>query len=425
MNDFLLNQEGKRILVIQGAPRIGKRTMVEHFLETKKEELRYVSVDFREHPRLANKLYGGDFTTASILSAAKEMRRVGKGQMKKGPIVFALYNFDWAKDPEAIISKFERLTANFYVILTLSYMDPCLKGLQDSSEMPMYPMDFEEFLWTLGYSDADIASLRKYRRRPDRIPTSARKSLAELYKGYLLIGGMPEAVLEYRHSKKPSSIRKRQRAIRSAISSDLLKQVDGAVLKKHLKILLGSLHKAITRDSKVFKYHDVAEGFRKRNAEDAVRFLIDRRILYRIENMKAMSYPLFMSAKNASFKLYHFDTGLLLSGLDSASIKGFTKGTDEKALRAIHLNAVACALIEKGSKPCGLLSATGVDFILDSKGSLLAVSVRGGHSKAARSLTYLKSNRQRYPITYLLLAYGNPARKGRSVPYMPFYLFAL
>ena len=172
--------------------------------------------------------------------------------------------------------------------------------------LDMYPMTFHEFLNAVGQerkasllNDADaLGSIN-----------SLSSSYIEILRHYYYVGGMPEAVKEFIDSGDSEKIRKIQHDIITAYYSDIAKHAGKDAAKA--RMVLQSIPGQLARENKKFIFGAVKPGARASEFENAIQWLIDARMVYKINRVTKAAIPLKFYFENQSFKLYLLDVGLL------------------------------------------------------------------------------------------------------------------
>ena len=250
----------------------------------------------------------------------------------------------------------------------------------------LYPLDFEEYLWAL-----DKAQLVELIRNSfiNNEPLSIHETLMDLYRSYLLTGGMPQAVLEYLREQDFNFVMAAQKNINDAYIADMAKY---ATPNETTKIMaaFNSVPSQLAKDNKKFQYKVIKSGARAYEYETPLDWLRASGVIIKCHKVTEGKLPLSAYSDNSSFKVYMTDTGLLCSKfgippnavlVDIPSFKGF-KG-------ALAENYVASALVTSGYIPYYWESQgkAEVDFVIqDKEGNIIPIEVKSSDNVRSKSL---------------------------------------
>ncbi|MGN0854900.1 MAG: ATP-binding protein [Kiritimatiellia bacterium] len=168
------------------------------------------------------------------------------------------------------------------------------------------PMTFEEFLLAIG----EEMKCEVLRERNWKMLDMFHDSFCELLKKYYFVGGMPEAILEFKEQADFVAVRRKQKGILRAYDEDFAKHADGAMLNK-IRILWNSIPSQLAKENKKFIYTALREGARAREYEAALEWLDDAGMVRIVRNVSTPLMPLAGYEEFGAFKLYAHDVGLL------------------------------------------------------------------------------------------------------------------
>ena len=180
----------------------------------------------------------------------------------------------------------------------------------------MYPMTFSEFL--IADNAQNLVDYMNSLEKIEKIPDIFFNQLEEKLKAYFIIGGMPEAVSAWVNEKDMELVNKIQDNILSAYESDFSKHTQDSEANK-ISLIWNSVPSQLAKENKKFLYQVVKEGARAREYEDALNWLNDANLIYKIYNVSKTDFPLKAYNDLSAFKIYMNDVGLLrkMSNLDS------------------------------------------------------------------------------------------------------------
>lgn len=259
----------------------------------------------------------------------------------------------------------------------------------------MFSLDFEEFLWAKGYSDSMIDELRK--NLIDQVPlTTARfNALLDIFKDYMVVGGMPAVVDSYITSGNFSGTLAIQRQLLLDYEEDITKYAVGLDKGKILNVYK-HISTFLARENKKFQITKLSVHARTRDYVGVVEWLGSAGIVNVCHRLDTLELPLRGNYNPSAFKLYYQDTGLLVASLDEEAQIDLRANRNFSTYKgALFENIVADMLRKAGY---GLYyyrnekSTIEMDFFVRSANSLVPVEVKASDN-ATRSLQKLTDGR--------------------------------
>lgn len=416
-----------KILVLEGARQIGKSYIVR---ETGKRIFKnFVEVNFVEDdegPRLFKNIHTTEefYLTLSMI-AGKKLDR------EDNTLIFL---DEIQHYPQYLtMLKFFRQEHRFRFIASGSLLGIALRS---TTSIPvgsiirkeMFQLDFEEFLIANGIGTEAIASLQEKFRNKESLTEEQHRRILDLFRRYLLVGGMPDAVNEYLNSHNIVKVREVQESIRILYGDDASKyeQDNG----KHL--LIRRIYDMIPSQMENKKKRIVAKdiqgqkGDRFNRYQEEFEYLIASGITLDVHAISNPHYPLAESVQKNLLKLYLNDVGMLTSQLYRHNLRPIL--ADEKSINlgAVYENVVAQELKCHGHKLFYYDNRQKgeVDFLVDdySKLSVLPVEVKSGKDYTIHSaLNNLLSVPEYHVLTGLVLSNEREVKSNDKVTYMPIY----
>ena len=326
--------------------------------------------------------------------------------------------------PEA----FEMLTALQYTgefpkILAISSRPIRKEALELYYHIPIYPMQFDEFLVAIG-KDWYIETIFTHFESNKKIPDIVHKELIALHNLYIQLGGMPGVINEYLNFNNLSNIAEQHNLLMGTYQyyQGILNS-DSDALK--MKQVINSLPIQLTKSNKKFQYRLIRKGTTHAMYKDAIQFLSDQNYIipaYKIvsENLnsvyKAIEEDKLNTTDITSFKLYLSDVGLLHSQLYSCLPVAFNNETKKALLE----NYIAVALKSKGYPIIFWESDSmaRIEFILLKDNELLPVELFCDKYTRSKSVSVLK---QKIDFPYSIkISYKN-FDFSNNVKYVPYY----
>lgn len=302
-------------LLIEGARRIGKSTIVEEF--AKNEFLNnYLLVDFRNETDDVKNLFNNTkdldvFFREFFLSQNKIVK-------EGGLIIFDEIQF-CPKAREAI-KDFVK-DGRFYYIETgslISIKENTSDIMIPSEErrIEMFPMDFEEFLWA--YENNDSFKLFKESINSNKtISQPVHQQYLEKFRTYMIIGGMPKVLSIFLQTNSFKLANDEKLDILKLYKDDLRKHDNK--YQTICSAIFDSIPSQLAKDNRRFVISKIKDKKRYQQIEKSLNDLIDFKIVNRVNSISTLESPIGLSINNEQFKLYFCDTGLLMSMLINIS----------------------------------------------------------------------------------------------------------
>ena len=415
-------QASKKPLVLFGARQTGKTRSVLAFAHSHYQNV--VHIDFYKQPQL-KAAFKGNLDPASIVSSLEAL--LGQDIPVENTLLF----FDEIQDcDEAITSLkfFHTDTPKRDVIAAGSLLGV---HVARSSSFPvgqvdmltMHPMDFEEFCWALDETRAFNLVKKSFE---SLTYCAVHNHMIDLYRKYLLIGGMPECVLECTQKSSLEKIQKVQSDIRTAYVADMTKYVSGIDSSK-IVACWESMPSQLAKESgsTKFMWKYVESGAKAERYASSVDWLVAAGIVEKCTQVSDGVSPLKSFEKPASFKLYVADTGLL-SNMFNATASDFD-GTDHRSARfrgGIAENYVMQQLSAANIQPYywGMQSTREVEFVIKTREGVVPIEVKSGTRASSTSAKYFA---QKYDCPYIVRVTGKNFGAEQLVKNIPLYAACL
>ncbi|MEA1975625.1 MAG: AAA family ATPase [Bacillota bacterium] len=274
--------------------------------------------------------------------------------------------------------------------------------------LDMYPMDFEEFLWALGRENLS-KEIRKCYFKNKNIGESLHALSLELYRTYLIVGGMPNSINKYLLNKKILDSSGIKNDILNNYIADMSKYTSNSEAIK-VKNSYNSIPVQLAKDNKKFQYKVVQKGGTSTIFGVALEWLESAGIILRCNRIDHGYLPIDAYRDLSSFKIYMSDIGLLTT---RANIPLHSIMSDNNIqfsfMGAIAENYVAQALKTNGFELFYWTSknTAEVDFIIQLDGNVVPVEVKAGFNTRSRSLNiYKKKYNPKYSIRISAKEFG-------------------
>ena len=417
----------KKCLLIKGARQVGKSFIVKEF--GKNEYRSFVCIDFFREPALKS-IFDGELSPEEILKRMTANLR--DFQLIPGSTLIFLDEIQRCGNARTAV-KFLAEDLRFDVISSGSLMgltygedgDEAVEVPESvpvgyESQITMYSLDFEEFLWAYGYDESAIAILRSYYETGEAIPEVIHNKYASLFREFMVVGGMPEVVADFAENKDFNRVDRIQNDILAEYKDDIAKHAKGKE-KQLVRMCYDAVPKQLAKELKKFQYSTVEKGQTRRKYGGSVQWLRDSEIVNACYNIREPYLPLMANAKDDQFKLYINDTGLLccMYGFDTklAVLNDTLKGN---ARGGIYENVISECLIKRGYALYYYKPDDGheVEFLIEKNGEVIPVEVKAGNNATASLNGFIESFSP--SVAYKLIGGNNGKTDVKKT--MPHYL---
>lgn len=285
--------------------------------------------------------------------------------------------------------------------------------------MELYPLTFKEFLKV---NDEKIYQYIEELSDIVPLPQIVTDKLAEFYRQYLVIGGMPAAVKAFMENKGMEAVKREQKFILDAYALDFSKHAESKDIPR-ITSIWNSIPSQLAKENRKFVYKMVKPGARARDYEDALLWLENAGLIYRIFCCTKPYLPLKSYDDLSAFKIYISDIGLLreLAGLPpEAVLAGSAIYTEFKGALAENyiLQSLVCQL-EVLPRYWTSIGKAEVDFVVQLDMNIIPVEVKSDTRIGGKSLSvYDSSYHPAYKIRYSL----NNLKKDDNLINIPLYL---
>ena len=292
----------------------------------------------------------------------------------------------------------------------------------------MCQLDFEEFLIAHNFSQDSIFALRSKYQNRESLSEEQHQHLLGLFRRYLLVGGMPDAVNVYLETHNIVKVREIQESIRVLYGDDASKYEHDS--KKHLLIrrIYEMIPSQMENKKKRIVVKDIRdkEGDRFMQYQDEFEYLISSGITLDVHAISNPRFPLSESVHKNLLKLYLNDVGMLTAQLYRNNLRPVLDDDRSVNLGAVYENAVAQQLKATGHRLFYYDNRKKgeVDFLIDdySSTSILPIEVKSGKDYSVHSaLNNLLSTPDYHVVSAIVLSNDRAIRQEGDVLYLPVY----
>ena len=302
-------KDGSTALLIEGARRIGKSYIAVEFARNEYDS--YILIDFSKAPARVKNWFDEYLEDVDILLQNIQLHYKTRLTPRKSLIIFdEVQKCPRAREAiKALVEdhRFDYIETGSLISIRKNVMDIVIPSEEDSIEM--YPMDFEEFLWAMG-NDMMAEYINRQFEAKKPMGDFHREAM-RLFRQYLIVGGMPQAVDEYVKSKDFDRVDAVKRQILRLYRNDIKKYGGGATSK--ISALFESIPGQLQKGEKKFRLSELDTDARMRDYDEAFFWLNDACLANICYNTTAPNVGLQLNEERTTLKCYFCDTGLLIS----------------------------------------------------------------------------------------------------------------
>ena len=342
------NNPSRLSLLIKGARQVGKTFIVREF--SKRNYKHFVEINFVENPAY-HSIFNGAMDTESLIKQIS--LRMPRTALVPGKTLIFLDEIQLCPRARASL-KFLAEDKRFDVVasgsmLGINYEDVPSYPVGYVDQLEMHSLDFEEFLWANGISAGSIEDIKGYCEKNKTVPAAMHERMMELFKEYIVVGGMPRVVQSFVASHNFAAVLRLQKDIISGYADDIAKYAKGTE-KAKARACFMSIPKHLSKDYKKFQYSLVEKGGSARKFGGSLMWLYDAGVINFCHCLSIPELPLEGNAKSDTFKVYMRDTGLLMAMLDDGSQEDIIDGNLGIYKGAIYENIIADIFTKAGKK---------------------------------------------------------------------------
>ena len=427
---------GTSAVLLEGARRIGKSTIVEEF--AKREYDDYMILDFaKENKDIKNNF----IENIDDMDTFFRNLFLLKGRSLKGKKCVLIFDevqlFPMARQAIKYLvadGRYEYIETGSLISIRKNVKDILIPS--EEYRIKMYPMDFEEYLWAIG-DDVTYTAIKSAFEKRKSLGDAVHRKIMKVFRTYMAVGGMPQAVDAYVNGKTFAQIDFVKRNILQLYEEDLVKyDTDN---REKASVIYRTIPEQLENKNSHFKFSLVDKNARYQNYVDAVSFIAESMIGNECINVTKPEVALELFSDRSNFKLYMGDTGLLVT-----RIMKNRDETDENLYKALIIddlginqgmileNVVAQMLKASGHelyfheylyKPEGNEKEKKyeIDFITVKKKKICPIEVKSSNYKSHKSFDYLlKKYQLKMEDRYII--YTKELKYEDGITYIPVYM---
>lgn len=396
--DDWLNKDNKSPALIVGIRQCGKTETIQEF--AKRNKLQLIELNFWTNPEFCSD-FDGKLDVDTIISNIS-LRFPDSFIDPKKTLIF----FDEIQDcPKARLSfKNFKNDGRYHVIGSGSYLGingyvigdvtPAPTGYE--SVFQMHTMDFEEFLWAMGYKEEQINLLVESFNNKTPIPPNVHELYKELFLKYACIGGFPKVIKEYLKTHKIIDAFRELNSTVFDMKTDFGRRKDkkgNPVFKKaevsRIQSVFDLIPTFLAKGNKRFIVSNVV-GSKQYDKKDAIEYLRQAHIVAKVYNVEIPSLPLIGEKIESQFKLFPEDIGIVIAMYGIDIVVAINKGDLGQGKGAIYEALVFDSLNKAGIEPYYFAKESGleIDFVIayDGYSTLIEAKAKTGNTKSSKTV---------------------------------------
>ena len=420
-----LKANSKKILLIDGARQVGKTYIISHV--GKKLFENYIEINMVEDS-LGDRLFANTKTVddfylqVSMLEGnkmkEKENTLIFIDEIQVYPQLLTLLKF-LSQD-----NKYTFIASGSLLGVTLSQTTSIPMG--SIRKVRMFPLDFEEFLYANGMNEVAIKAMRSKFERLEALDEPMHNKMMDLFRKFLLVGGLPDAVNSYLSEKNIQSVREIQKEIHDYYAADASKY------DEERKLMIRRIYDLIPSFMESKKKRVVAQAIENKRGKtfnhysDEFEYLISAGIALNVQAIATPVFPLIESSGKNLLKLYLNDVGILTGILYGNNIRAILDDQKSINLGAVYETVVASELIAHGHNLFYYdnRSKGEVDYLIDDYSSLsvVPIEVKSGKDYTIHSAlnTFVQNEDYNIKKAYVVSNERTVQQNGKII-YIPIY----
>lgn len=427
--DWKDTSDGRTALLVEGARRVGKSTIVKEFAQN--EYKSYILIDFAFAPDHIHDLFK-DINDLDYLFLQLQLQYGVDLHDRESVIIFDEVQFN--KYARQAIKKlvedgrYDYIETGSLISINKNVADILIPS--EERKIEMFPMDFEEFLWAIG-EDVTNNLLEKIFARKNPLGDAQNRNMMRLFRLYMLVGGMPQAIKAYIESNNFRIVDQVKRDIINLYEEDFYK-IDPS---GKISLLFDSVPAELARASSRYQVSSVIKNARASDLLEEIAELKASKTVLIAYNSNDPGVGLSGNINLDKFKMYLADTGLMVTLMfkdrdftDNIIYKKILSDKLLSNLGMLYENIVAQSFAAKGYKlfyhsyyDKDAKRTFEIDFMLSETNKISPVEVKSSNYRKHRSLDefsrkYSKQIENKYVI------HNKDLKKEKDVLYLPFYM---
>lgn len=300
-------RNGSTALLIKGARRVGKSTLVEHF--AKQEYESYIVIDFAEAAQETRDLFN-DVSDLDRLLFEIQVRYQKQLTRRKSVVIFdEVQNCPLARQAiKALVrdGRYDYIETGSLISIKKNVQN--IRIPSEETRMTLYPLDYEEFRWALG-DEVTIPLLHQSFEQKKSLGDALTRKLMRDFRLYMLIGGMPQAVAAYLNENNLSLVDSVKREIIELYAEDFRKIDPTGKATRMFYAIPGQLYKNASR----YNLSSVIENGKQERVEELLQDMQDSQVVLFSKHVSDPNVGMALHEDDNRYKMFLNDTGLFIT----------------------------------------------------------------------------------------------------------------
>ena len=414
-------ENDRKALLIEGARQVGKTSVIRKVLDDAKR--RYVEFNLIDQPEIVGLFK--NIENADDLIANLSLL-TDKKLIKGETVLF----FDEIQEYKEIVTKIKFLVDEgaFRYIFSGSLLGIELKNIKSAPvgymrTLTMYPMDFEEFLQLYNFTDELKETLRKSFEQRTPINDALHEKLMQIFRMYLIVGGMPAAVKKFRETKDLEDVVAEHEDIITQYKKDFTKY-ETQEKRLYLTRIYDLIPAELNAKNKRFNFSDLQKGLRFERSEEDFIWLEKAGVAMSAYNTSEPIVPLQLNEKSSLFKFFLSDVGLLTTMYGKATKLKILNNEEDINCGAIYENVAAQELLAHKYKLFyyNTKSQGEVDLMIEYNGDVLPIEIKSGKTYQRHSALNNLLKIENYKIDQAFVFNNYNVEVKDKIVYYPIYM---
>lgn len=427
---------GQSALLVEGARRIGKSTIVEIFAKNEYED--YIILDFAKEEKDVKQNFEDNMGDLDTFFRNLFLLKGKSIPERKSVIIFdEVQLFPLARQAIKYLvqdGRFDYIETGSLISIKKNVQNILIPS--EEYKLKMYPMDFEEFLWAKNDTVTAVAIKEAFEKRK-ALGDAVHRKIMQIFRTYMVVGGMPQAVQAFVDGKTYREIDFLKRNILSLYEDDLKKYDESN--REKASVIFKTIPEQLANHNSHFKFSLVDKNARYKNYVDAVNFVAESMMGNECIHVTSPEIILEAYADRSNFKLYMGDTGLLITQIMKNSDEmaedlyksiifdklGINQGMIIENIVAQMLKARGHDLyfheFMHGTKESEREKKYEIDFLVVKKRKICPIEVKSSSYKNHKSFDLFA---QKYPIRLedKYIIYTKDVQYEDGILYIPLYM---
>ena len=390
----------RKPLILQGARQVGKTWSILEFGRTHYDNVAYFN--FETNPKL-NKTFDENISPDYLIPI---LSHIAGQTIVKGKTLIVFDEVQLCERALTSLKYFCEDAPEYHIVVAGSLLGVAVNRAKFSFPVgkvdmkTLYPMDVEEFMLAMG-EGALVERIKECFRTDTPMPSALHDAAMQLYRQYLVVGGMPECVMQFVQTRDYILIRHIQDTILASYLNDMSKYNNLNEIKK-TRLAYDNITVQLSKKNTRFQYKLIKKGGRASEFENAIEWLCLSGIVSQVYRVEQIKKPLENYRDIDAFKIYVSDLGLLCAKKDLAAndvlymveeLNDFKGGMAENYVNVqLTINGYSTYYWEsdRGAE---------IDFVIQREGQLIPIEVKSADNTRAKSLkVYMDTYKPAYAI---------------------------